>query len=176
MQLSMSTSSSSSCSFCSSSCSYSSLCCLSRWCAGSAVSLTLLLAVLALVLAQAAFDFKNNSVSLQHFSPSANSALLHFSFSTPPCVFWCLDSFFVSLSSVNFQSPTSNKHADAVYSIQSSNSQKALLHFNCCKQIIKFKNAGRFVLFLTMHVFEHLNKTFSYKTMQTDLKKCEGRL
>ena len=71
--LSMSTSSSSSCSFCSSPCSYSPLSCLSPWCAGSAVSLTL-------VLAEAVLDFKNISVSLQHFSLSANSALLDFSF------------------------------------------------------------------------------------------------
>ena len=135
MQLSMCTSSSYSCLFCSCSCSYSSLSCLSPWCAGSAVSLTLVLAVLALVLAQAALDFKNNSVSLKHFSLPAKSALLDFSL-----FFLCSRlvslvasiQLLLALISVNFQSPTSNKHADAVYSSQSSNSQKALLHFNFC--------------------------------------------
>ena len=38
-----------------------------------------MLTVLALVPAEAALNFKRNSVSLQHFSLSANSALLDFS-------------------------------------------------------------------------------------------------
>ena len=94
--LSISTSSSSSCSFYSSSCSYSSLSCLSSWCTGSAVSLTLMLAVLALVLAEAALDFKTKSISLQHFhrQPTLLSQI-SLSFSPlSPCVTWCLDDFF----------------------------------------------------------------------------------
>ena len=63
-QLSMSSHSYSSCSFCSCSCSNSSLSCLSPWCAGSTVSLTLVLAVFALVLAEAALDFKNSGLEI----------------------------------------------------------------------------------------------------------------
>ena len=64
------------------------LSCLAPWCAGSAVLLTLMLAALALVLVEAALDFKNKSVSLQLFSPLADSALRDFSLflCTPPCV------------------------------------------------------------------------------------------
>ena len=127
----------------------------SSWCAGSAVSLTLVLAVLAIVLVQAALDFKNNSVRLQHFSPPASSALWDFSFSPlAPCVSWCLDSFSAGLISVNFQLSISNfqQARRRVYSSQSLNSQKALLHFNFCKQIMKFKKKKcRQICFISDH-------------------------
>ena len=122
----------------SSSCSYSSLFCLSPWCSDSTVLLTLVLAVLALVLAEVALDFKNKSVSLPHFhhQPTVLSEI-SLSFLRSPLV--SLDAsihFFASLISVNFQLPTTTQ---MVYSIQSQNSQKALLHLNFCKQIIKRK-------------------------------------
>ena len=70
-----------------------------------------------MLLAEAALDFKNNSVSLQHFSPSANSAVLDFSgfFSAPPLcrlipwlIFIYLFIYLASLISVNFQFPIPN--------------------------------------------------------------------
>ena len=79
-QLPMSTSSSSSC-------SYSTLSCLSPCCAGSAVSLRLMLAVLALVLAEAFMILK--TVGLQHSSPSAHNDLWDFSFVTVECNHYC---------------------------------------------------------------------------------------
>ena len=59
-----------------------------------AVSLTLVLAVL--VLAEAALDFKNKLAGLQQFFTVSQQCSLRFlSLSPPPpCVAWCLDSFF----------------------------------------------------------------------------------
>ena len=146
--LSMSTSSSSSC-------SYSSLSCLSPWCAGSAVFLTLLLAVLALVLAEAALYFKNKSVSLQHFSPSATSALLDFSLILRSPLVSLHASihffFFASLISVNLQLPTTTQTRSTRFIIEIHRRHCFILPLQKNNPILK--NAGRLVLFQTMHVF-----------------------
>ena len=111
------------------------------------------------------------------FTAIQQRSLRYLSFSPlAPCVSWCLDSFFSSLSSVNSQLPKTRRRSTRV-SLQIPRRHCFILTFANKQSNLKKKKKKQvdFVLFRTMHGLEHLNETFSYKTMQTDIKICASR-